>query len=383
MGTTHRFPALAAAGLVAVLAAGTPAVAANPPTRNIYLHYDYMVGPDHSHAPDPRAIALVVEAFRRQGITLHIDPQHTAIPERRVITSGPVDPKCAGPDAVSLGDLKKTHFTPHGNHDWHYAVFAHRAQTPDFAHAAYCPPDPLCRGLPEPISTGFAEIGGRNFVVALGAIQEEGASPSIGLQAATLMHELGHNLGLTHGGSAEQVCLNQMPNYISVMNYTYQLIGGIPFAASPGSAELKACIVDADCGRGAFCEHNVDAGLRYCARIDYSARELATLLESSPAPGIGGMDENVGVGGLPTDTDLVLWFAPGNAQLIAASFGPIDWNDDGALDTHVAWDVNDDTVEGLLRGFDDWAFVHASLGTPHYHNAARRTNSPVAHCSGH
>lgn len=36
------------------------------------------------------------------------------------------------------------------------------------------------------------------------------------------MHELGHNLGLRHGGDEN---LNYKPNYLSVMNYLYQLNG--------------------------------------------------------------------------------------------------------------------------------------------------------------
>jgi len=38
-------------------------------------------------------------------------------------------------------------------------------------------------------------------------------------EAATVMHEFGHNLGLRHGGSDE---INCKPNYFSVMNYNYQ-----------------------------------------------------------------------------------------------------------------------------------------------------------------
>ena len=39
-------------------------------------------------------------------------------------------------------------------------------------------------------------------------------------KAATFMHELGHNLNLKHGGSADNP--NCKPNYISVMNYAFQ-----------------------------------------------------------------------------------------------------------------------------------------------------------------
>lgn len=41
------------------------------------------------------------------------------------------------------------------------------------------------------------------------------------------MHELGHNLGLKHGGA--DLCINYKPHYLSIMNYTYQA-NGIPVA---------------------------------------------------------------------------------------------------------------------------------------------------------
>ena len=45
---------------------------------------------------------------------------------------------------------------------------------------------------------------------------------TVNFQAATIMHEFGHNLGLRHGGDEDQ---NYKPNYYSIMNYMYQLSG--------------------------------------------------------------------------------------------------------------------------------------------------------------
>ena len=40
------------------------------------------------------------------------------------------------------------------------------------------------------------------------------------IRVAVFVHELGHNLALSHGGWDE---INYKPNYLSVMNYCYQL----------------------------------------------------------------------------------------------------------------------------------------------------------------
>lgn len=66
-------------------------------------------------------------------------------------------------------------------------------------------------------------IPGDLFVVALG--QYKGQVPGRILRRAevgTFLHELGHNLGLTHGGANPQRHATYKPNYLSVMNYHHQ-----------------------------------------------------------------------------------------------------------------------------------------------------------------
>src|SRR6185436_17689681 len=41
-------------------------------------------------------------------------------------------------------------------------------------------------------------------------------------EASVFMHELGHNLGLHHGGDEDT---NRKPNYLSIMNYSFETIG--------------------------------------------------------------------------------------------------------------------------------------------------------------
>jgi hypothetical protein len=129
--------------------------------------------------------------------------------------------------------------------------------------------------------------------------------------ANTILHEVGHNLNLTHGGSFAQSSLNYKPNYNSVMNYRYQFSG-------------------------------VDTGCDVTADnfLDYSRGTRITLDESS-------VDESVGVCG---DVGL-------------------DWNDDGdTADAGLSQDLQaydngpgsgngNGSSTDVLEDYDDWANI--------------------------
>ena len=84
-----------------------------------------------------------------------------------------------------------------------YCVFAHQLAT--------LTDSGLARGEPS-----------SDFIVSLGAFVEESGSTDPWMQAGTFMHELGHTLGLQHGGGD---LTNRKPNYLSVMNYDFQKAG--------------------------------------------------------------------------------------------------------------------------------------------------------------
>jgi hypothetical protein len=190
------------AGLAAGLSGGETARA--DPVQHVWVHYEYMVAADGtSYAPDSRGIELVVQAFAEHGIDLHVDPQHTAIPnpDDDVVAFDVGTPNYPGQEGcsqpyVKFSTLKSEYFHPTSNHQWHYAVFA----------------PGICGGY-----GGFAQLPGDDFVVAMLPAAELGDVAPF-WDGGTFMHELGHNLGLHHGGDVDA---NYKPNYLSVMNYFF------------------------------------------------------------------------------------------------------------------------------------------------------------------
>ena len=352
----HRLPFLTCS-LCLILLRPLPAAdeqTDDGPYLHVWVHYDYMVEADHSDAPSPAAIRMVVDAFKRHGVILHIDPQHTPIPMHEVIVPdwprqfgwnpGFDDPACTGPDAVRFSDLKAQYFQPSSNHPWHYAVFGEYVFTDSNRDAINCPE--LSSSVSERITagmTGFSQVGfldeygglGYNFVVALKGIRiVEPVTDQH--EAAIFMHELGHNLGLCHGGPDLDFCApngagaDAKPNYLSVMNRNSDLIG-IPYASAPGSTDI--------------------AGYR----LDYSDVLLPDLDEAR-------LDETVGIQDAAHPTDIS--FADGSNAPVPA-WGPFDWNQDGsATDSGLAMDLNADSVIGVLHGADDWTWIHSRLTPP-------------------
>jgi len=128
----------------------------------------------------------------------------------------------------------------------------------------------------------------------------------------TFVHELGHNIGLKHGGTDN---LNYKPNYLSVMNCSFQL-GGV----------LKA------------------DGSTYWG---YSTVAPPALNEAS-------LNESAGLGSTAS-AFRTSWKCPNGTTrtTTGAASGPIDWNCDGDN----AADINDDNVTSSLTAQNNWANI--------------------------
>jgi len=355
------------AQLVLILVSAGVALATEPEPQHVWVHYDYMVFPPGSvyaggnaypngvsMEPSQAAIDMVVAAFAKRGLTLHIYALHNAIRGHQFIIpdfypacknlspacgGGPRYTGLVGPDAVSFLALKQQYFHPRSDHPWHYAIFGYSAALSFLASTGDgCPLDPFCGAPPDPTSPGISELPGFNFIVALGTFAENyGYQASDTTVGGLFMHELGHNFGLEHGGVYPgQGCFAYKPNYISVMNYSYNIFG-IPYAAVPGST--------------------VPIGWR----LDYSDFTGTTLNEAD-------LDEFAGIGGPLSDTDIVIHCASGPAgcSLYGPSAGPIDWNNNGVIEAHAQEDIDGDDgfSKTTLYGFDDWTYVKQQLQLP-------------------
>lgn len=260
-----------------------PAMGVNPLRKNVLLEYDWFDDANecaaHSHRPTAGTIQRVSQAFEAApvsnpdgstGITLINDyGQGGPFTGGNFINDadGVLDAGF-GPDYQAY---KAANFASNRNGYFHYVLMPHRYDTNSG-------------------SSGLAEVVGDDMIVSLYCFNSD-----VNV-ANTIMHELGHNLGLHHGGFEG---LNDKPNYNSVMNYRFQFPG-----------------VDTTCDA---LGDNV---------LDFSTGERITLDETS-------LLESAGV--------------CGNVA--------IDWNFNGIIDNQpISQDINNlDGMLSTLEDFNDWA----------------------------
>jgi YVTN family beta-propeller protein len=204
--------------------------------KDVYVEIDYMTG----QQPDPTALTDVVNAFLNHGIHLHLLVNDNmglhvdSIPLKTILnsdgtvqqigyfgTTGSLGYKNGYKDmffgtATERADPHATDLLTAKRQFYHYAMFIF-----DLAGTGG--------------SSGYGEIGGNDMIISLGEFTNHVGS--IAEQEGTFMHELGHNLGLDHGGPVNLMsssaltavsavsdhALNCKPNYPSIMNYLYQM----------------------------------------------------------------------------------------------------------------------------------------------------------------
>ncbi|MFZ2170312.1 MAG: hypothetical protein WAW61_11820, partial [Methylococcaceae bacterium] len=338
-----------------------PAFGANPQRKDIFVEVDCLVAADHSHCPSKDAISDVVQSFARApvinpdgttGVQLHIDSgplfgagSFISVPG----TSGVIGTfgdfggggnqiNEAGNEIIDafrnplgsgtkFSDLRKDFFDSQRDLIFRYAIFGHQTNS---------------RLATNDCTSGYANgIPGNEFIVTLGGFRT-GTTPcwtpdangfSVGNRlelAGTFQHELGHTLGLHHGG---QDGVNEKPNYLSVMNYTHQ------YCEVPGLNSI------------------------FPGGCDYSRIALPPPVSSEKEPILieTDLDECAGI-----DRGLL-------------GFGPMNWNGNKDLNNvsifegttcpspntqNIAFDINNDKIvdsKKPLTGYSDWGVLKYSL----------------------
>ena len=190
-------------------------------------------------------------------------------------------------------------------------------------------------------TSGVSDIGGGDSLITLGLWGATGQTDPV--QGGTFMHELGHSLGLTHGGLyydtpgsyAPTLEPNCKPNYQSVMSYQFQvdlLDGGVL-----DYSEQQLNLLN---------ENSLPVGLTSTDGSDlaYSTTKWYTTV---PPSGVGSAAKSHcdGTQILNTDPNPTMYVVQGAANPIA----PVSaWNSGS--------DINfDGTISTALRGYDDWA----------------------------
>lgn len=294
------------------------ALGARPDHKDLFVEVDAMVG----RTPAPAALEAVRAAFAAVPASLARNPDGSAgIALHLLVDEVDLPFQAWGEDAWSDFDaVRASRFgTPaeRASPNW-FGIEEAKASV--FRYAVFA--DSYLGQDGTRTRSGAAEVPGDDLFVTLGAWPVPGGT--VEQQAGTLMHELGHLLGLLHRGDTDS---SYAPNYHSVMNFTWQV--PVP-------------------------------GYETSWVLDYSQSVLAPLDEKA-------LDEPTGIGGHAGH-----WVPAGPLAGLAGRLvpesGPIDWNEDGdTMDSGVVVDV--DNVDAgrppspnlVVTGFEDWTALQFQM----------------------
>jgi len=305
-----------------------PGMGTNPLHKDILLEYDWLDDANgcaqHSHRPAPEVVQGVHDFFANapvanpDGVTgINVIQDYG---QGGVFTGGNLIADAANTEGSIDGPVgypqynayELANFATNRRNYFHYVLMAHQYDNQQGSTT----------------SSGSATTPGSEVMVTLACWAADTSGTGAAYIRNSIVHELGHNLGLRHGG--DEAC-NYKPNYSSVMNYRYEFVG-----------------IDSGCqgtGDGA-------------ATLDYSHGDRLTLDENN-------LDETVGM-----CTNAVV---------------PVDWNGDLQYTSGVVADINNYSLESsecggtntVVHDFNDWANLHVSSVVSSYSSggaAARATS---------
>ena len=298
--------------------------------------------PPSAHAMETAPLQRVVRSFLGSGVDDNKGVTLALIWADQITWPDQPIPEQAQLGATYIGADNQIHY------DWTAFDNIRKQRTGDYGSLFgkgfhYCAFIHSMTGLS---NTGLSKgIPGDEFLVSLGVLDDQVGSAED--QSGTFMHELGHNLGLNHGGEDD---IGYKPNYLSVMNYMFQRVG--------------------------------IANLSAYGHFDYSRNAVAPIDESklSQRDGISSVAGLTSYGTahvcgtppttLPACQDGVTptSYNIDSYSLVWNLSCPVDWKcaqassgtDACPLPTSlpsdtISADVNGDGCIGVLKGYDDWS----------------------------
>ena len=279
---------------------------ANPYHKDVFVEMDYMPG----ELASEEELDRIVQSFAdinisnpdgRTGINLHLDagaargPKYNLGGGEQVKWQVLIDD--IGNNAGNWARFKASHFNQRRDGLFHYMVWG------DYY---------VQQQNGESGSSGLGQLGGRDFMVTVGKTHWNNNKGNMSdIRVGTFIHELGHNLGLQHGGDADEKGEKGKPQYFSVMNYNYQLTG----------------VPKAD-------------GTKY---FGYLQQDMPALNERA-------LDERKGFG--PQARGYL--YRPNSEAVLRPADGPVDLNGNGEIDHGIyALDLNRDRMKGWLTAPSD------------------------------
>jgi len=213
-----------------------PGFGADPLHKDLFVEADYMTDIGHDHLLDYVHLQDIVNVFAAapvsnpdgtNGVNIHIDTGGAAygdpagtypefnlgggngVPEDMTLGA---DTYYGDYDWTQFQEYKDAYFARNRYGIFHYMIFAHDlTENEDWWGISGISRN----GWPDKT---FAK-GAMDFIVSMGSWDLMGTQSE---REGTFIHELGHNLGLRHGGNDH---VNYKPNYLSIMNYMYQTAG--------------------------------------------------------------------------------------------------------------------------------------------------------------
>ena len=302
------------------------AMGARSDRPDIFIEIDIMESNDESIQPRREALDKVVKAFAKEGMAIHFDvgnfynSSSGLHPEDYNLGGG--DPKVPYIPTIELAH-EPAHLNGRGSFYTYKSQYIDTARISVF-HYLLMGSSRMADGRAG--SAGAAELNGNDILITLGnwglsSKDEKSTNILINYQAANIMHELGHNLGLGHGGKD---ATNLQPNHLSIMNYLYTIEGVGPASGNGvgdryyqyrGWKQISRCnLVNSSCSNS----HTIDFSHGLGEDIDENS-----------------INEGMGIGYSPA------W---------------VDYNNDGQ-ESVISYDLNQDGKLTILEDFDDWSFI--------------------------